>query len=66
MYFRTGLNLKLHMMSLFKRKSKKEKLEKKYRNKLEEAYKMSTINRTKSDELTYEAAQILKEIENEK
>ena len=54
------------MMSLFKRKSKKEKLEKKYRNKLEEAYKMSTINRSKSDELTYEAAQILKEIENEK
>jgi len=53
-------------MSLFKRKSKKEKLEKKYRNKLEEAYKMSTINRSKSDELTHEAAQILKEIENEK
>ena len=43
-------------MSLFKRKSKKEKLEKKYREKLEEAYKMSTINRSKSDELTYEAA----------
>lgn len=53
-------------MNLFKRKSKKEKLEKKYRNKLEEAYKMSTINRAKSDELTYEAEQILKEIENEK
>ena len=63
MYFRAGLNLKHHRMSLFKRKTKKEKLEKKYRNKLEEAYKMSTINRSKSDELTYEAAQILKEIE---
>ena len=56
----------LHIMSLFKRKTKKEKLEKKYREKLEEAYKMSTINRTKSDELTYEAAEILKELENEK
>jgi hypothetical protein len=65
-YFRVGLNLKLHMMSLFKRKSKKEKLEKKYREKLEEAYKMSTINRSKSDELTYQAEQILREIENEK
>ena len=53
-------------MNLFRRKSKKEKLEKKYREKLEEAYKMSTINRTKSDELTYEAAEILKELENEK
>jgi hypothetical protein len=66
MYFRLILNLILHRMSLFKRKTKKEKLEKKYREKLEEAYKMSTINRTKSDELTYEAAEILKELENEK
>jgi hypothetical protein len=53
-------------MSIFKRKSKKEKLEKKYREKLEEAYKMSTINRTKSDELTFQASEILKELENEK
>jgi len=53
-------------MNLFKRKSKREKLEIKYRNKLEEAYKMSTVNRSKSDELTYEAEQILKQIENEK
>ena len=36
------------------------------REKLEEAYKMSTINRSKSDELTYQAEQILREIENEK
>ena len=66
MYFRLILNLILHTMNLFRRKSKKEKLEKKYREKLEEAYKMSTINRSKSDELTYEAEQILREIENEK
>ena len=66
MYFRLRLNLKPHIMSLFRRKSKKQKLEKKYREKLEEAYKMSTINRTKSDELTFQAAEILKELENEK
>jgi hypothetical protein len=53
-------------MRLFKRISKKEKLEKKYREKLEEAYKMSTINRIKSDELTFQAVEILKELENEK
>ena len=53
-------------MKLFKRKSKKEKLEKKYQKKLEEVYKMSTINRSKSDALTYEAEQILRELENEK
>ena len=52
-------------MKLFKKKSKKEKLKKKYRKMLEESYKMSTINRTKSDELIYEAEQLLKEIENE-
>ena len=33
--------------------------------KLKEAYKMSTISRAKSDELTYQAEQLLKEIENE-
>ncbi len=52
-------------MKLFTRKSKKEKLQKQYRKKLEEAYKMSTISRAKSDELTYQAEQLLKEIENE-
>ena len=55
----------LLVMKLFKKKSKKEKLKKKYRKMLEESYKMSTINRTKSDELIYEAEQLLKEIENE-
>ena len=52
-------------MKLFRRKSKKEKLEKQYREKLEESHKMSTINRAKSDELIYQAEQLLKEIENE-
>ncbi len=52
-------------MKLFTRKSKKEKLQKQYRKKLEEAHKMSTISRAKSDQLTFQAEQILKDIENE-
>ena len=52
-------------MKLFRRRTKKEKLQKEYEAKLAEAYKMSTINRTKSDQLTYEAEQLAKQIENE-
>jgi hypothetical protein len=49
-------------MGFFTRKSKKEKLNIKYKKKLEEAYKMSTVNRTESDRLTQEANDILEEI----
>ena len=49
-------------MGLFTRKSKKEKLNIKYKKKLEEAYKMSTVNRIESDRLTQEANDILEEI----
>lgn len=52
-------------MNIFKRKTKKEKLEKEYQRKLEQSYKLSTINRKKSEELIYEAEQLLKQIENE-
>ena len=52
-------------MGIFKRKSKKEKLEQQYEKKLEEAYKMSHINRAKSDQLRSEAEDILKMIEEE-
>ena len=41
---------------------KKEKLNDQYKKKLEQAYKMSTSNRTESDRLTAEANQILEEI----
>ena len=51
------------MFGLFKKKSKVEKLEEKYRNLLEEAHRLSTFNRSKSDEKMYEANEILKEIE---
>lgn len=52
-------------MGLFSRKSKKDKLKKQYKQKLSEAHKMSTINRTKSDQLYYEAEEIMKQIEKE-
>jgi len=52
-------------MLFFKRKSKKEKLQKEYEKKLAEAHKMSTINRKKSDQLIFEAEQIIKRMENE-
>jgi len=49
-------------MGIFTRKSKKDKLNEQYKKKLEEAYKMSTSNRTESDRLTKEADEILDEI----
>ena len=50
-------------MKLFRRKSKKEKLQKEYEAKLAESYKMSTINRKKADQLFYEAELLNKQIE---
>lgn len=52
-------------MKLFKRKTKKEKLQKEYRQKLSEAHKMSAVNRAKSDELMAEAELLMQQIENE-
>ncbi len=49
-------------MGFFTRKSKKDKLNEQYKKKLEQAYKMSTSNRTESDRLTGEANDILEEI----
>ena len=51
------------MFGLFKKKSQRDILEKKYRKLLEESYKLSTINRKQSDEKMAEAAAVLKEIE---
>ena len=49
-------------MGFFTRKSKKDKLNEQYNKKLEQAYKMSTSNRSESDRLTKEANDILEEI----
>jgi len=51
------------MFGLFKKKSPIEKLELKYRKLLEEAHQLSTTNRTLSDTKTFEADQVLKEID---
>jgi len=52
-------------MKLFRRKSRKEKLQKEYEAKLAESHKMSPINRRKADQLIYEAEQLIKQIEDE-
>ncbi|MGY6650179.1 Lacal_2735 family protein [Wenyingzhuangia sp. IMCC45574] len=46
------------MFSLFKKKSPLEKLEKEHKKILKEAFELSSVNRTKSDEKMYEAEQI--------
>ena len=51
------------MFNLFRRKTKIEVLNKKYQRLLNEAYKLSTINRKASDQKTAEANLILTEIE---
>lgn len=51
------------MFSFFKKKSKKEVLQEEHRKLLEEAFKMSSINRTKSDELVAKASEIERQIE---
>ncbi len=47
---------------LFKGKSKLEILADKYDSLMEEAYRLSKVNRTKSDEKTFEANEVLLEI----
>ena len=51
------------MFGLFKKESASEKLEIKYQELLKEAYKLSTTNRTQSDAKTFEANEVLKEID---
>jgi hypothetical protein len=51
------------MFNLFKKKTEKEKLEKEYKKCLEEAYALSTSNRSASDTKTAEANKILEAIE---
>jgi hypothetical protein len=50
-------------MRLFRKKSQSEKLEKKYKKVLEEAFKLSKTNRTDSDKKYVEANEILNQIE---
>lgn len=51
------------MFSLFKKKSEKEQLQKKYKILMEESYKLSHTNRKASDNKQAEAEEILKKME---
>ena len=51
------------MFGLFKKKSKKEKLQAEFEKLLNEAHRLSTSNRKMSDQKTYEAEQIMLQIE---
>lgn len=51
------------MFKLFKKKSKVEILNKRYHKLLNEAHRLSTVNRKASDEKTAEADRLLTEIE---
>ncbi|MFD1550629.1 hypothetical protein DNU06_14860 [Putridiphycobacter roseus] len=51
------------MFGLFKKKTEKEKLEIKFKNLLNEAHQLSTVNRQRSDEKVQEANEVMKKIE---
>ena len=51
------------MFGIFKKKTEKEKLQTQYENLLQEAHKLSTTNRKLSDQKTYEASEVLKQLE---
>ena len=50
------------MFGFFKKKTKKEKLQKEYKTLLKEAFNLSKIDRKKSDQKTFEANQILDQL----
>jgi hypothetical protein len=51
------------MFGLFKKKSEADKLNEKYQKLIEESYRLSTSNRTLSDQKAQEANEVLKQIE---
>ena len=58
-----SIKLLNYMFGLFKKKSKKEKLQELYNKKKEQAFKLSRTNRKESDKLEKEANDILIKIE---
>ncbi|NJN50404.1 MAG: Lacal_2735 family protein [Polaribacter sp.] len=50
------------MFNLFKKQSEKEKLQKQYKNLMEAAYKLQSINRSASDAKYAEADEVLKKL----
>ena len=51
------------MFGLFKKKSEKEKLQEEYEKLLKEAHNLSTTNRKMSDQKTFEAEEVMKQLE---
>ena len=51
------------MFGIFKKKTEIEKLEIKYKALLKEAYDLSKTSRSKSDQKTFEAEEVYKQIE---
>ena len=51
------------MFNLFKKKSEKEVLQKQYRKLMEEAHKLSHVNRKLADVKVYEAEEVMKRLE---
>lgn len=51
------------MFGIFKKKTKTERLQAKYESLMEEAYKLSKINRSRSDQKAFEANEILEQLE---
>lgn len=51
------------MFGLFGKTSSKSKLEKQYKKLLEDSYRLSTIDRAKSDKVRAEAEEVIKQIE---
>ena len=51
------------MFGLFKKKTEVEKLQSKYEALLKEAFELSKINRSKSDQKTFEADKVYKQME---
>ena len=59
------LNFKsIIMISLFKKKSKVDILNKQYERLLKQSHELSTVDRTKSDAKFAEAQEVLKQIDN--
>jgi len=50
------------MFGLFRKKTEKDSLHKKYKKLMNEAHQLSTTNRKKSDEKVFEAEEIMKQI----
>lgn len=51
------------MFGFFKKPSAREQLEKKYRELLEKAHRLSTVDRKKSDEVRAEAEEVLQQLD---